>query len=80
MLTEIAHAPKIMTNISAIIQPEQLKKDLDSYLKNRAPATFPSQLRNALQVRVHKLSLQMFFLWLQSIVMLSLICQHMIGF
>ena len=50
MLTEIAHPPKIMTNVSLMIQPEQFKKDLDSYLKTRSPATFPSDLRSKLQV------------------------------
>jgi len=50
MLTEIAHPPKIMTNVPLMIQPEQFKKDLDSYLKTRSPATFPSDLRSKLQV------------------------------
>lgn len=50
MLTEIAHPPKIMTNVPMMIQPEQFKKDLDSYLKTRSPATFPSDLRCNLQV------------------------------
>ena len=50
MLTEIVHPPKIMTNIPAIIQQENFKKELDSYLKNRSPATFPSELRSKLSV------------------------------
>lgn len=50
MLTEIAHPPKIMTNVPTMITPEQFKKDLDSYLKTRSPVTFLSELRTRLQV------------------------------
>lgn len=50
MLADIAHAPRIMTNYSAAIQPASFKKDLDSYLKTRSPVTFLSELRSNLQV------------------------------
>jgi CCR4-NOT transcription complex subunit 1 len=50
MLTEIATAPRICTNYVANIQPASFKKDLDSYLKVRAPVTFLSELRGHLQV------------------------------
>lgn len=52
MLTEIAHPPKIMTNVPTMITPEQFKKDLDSYLKTRSPVTFLSELRTRLQVEI----------------------------
>lgn len=52
MLTEIVHPPKIMTNVPSIIQPESFRKDLDSYLKNRSPVAFPSDVRSMLQVLV----------------------------
>ncbi|XP_019755712.2 CCR4-NOT transcription complex subunit 1 isoform X2 [Dendroctonus ponderosae] len=50
MLPEITYAPRILTNIAATISPPQFKKDLDSYLKARAPVTFLSELRSNLQV------------------------------
>lgn len=50
MLPEISYAPRILTNISMMITPPQFKKDLDSYLKARAPVTFLSELRSNLQV------------------------------
>ncbi|XP_066142150.1 CCR4-NOT transcription complex subunit 1 isoform X1 [Euwallacea fornicatus] len=50
MLPEISYAPRILTNISQMITPAQFKKDLDSYLKARAPVTFLSELRSNLQV------------------------------
>lgn len=50
MLPEISYAPRILTNISQMITPPQFKKDLDSYLKARAPVTFLSELRSNLQV------------------------------
>lgn len=50
MLQEIAFGPRIITNISLMITPAQFKKDLDSYLKARAPVTFLSELRSNLQV------------------------------
>ncbi|XP_030756048.1 CCR4-NOT transcription complex subunit 1 isoform X2 [Sitophilus oryzae] len=50
MLPEISYAPRINTNISLTISPAQFKKDLDSYLKARAPVTFLSELRSNLQI------------------------------
>lgn len=50
MLTEISHAPRVMTNYAALIQPISFKKDLDSYLKARAPVTFLSELRSNMQI------------------------------
>lgn len=50
MLNEISNAPRIFTNYVANIQPLSLRKDLDSYLKARAPVTFLSELRGHLQV------------------------------
>ncbi|XP_014478138.1 PREDICTED: CCR4-NOT transcription complex subunit 1 isoform X5 [Dinoponera quadriceps] len=50
MLQEIAHAPRVLTNFASTIQPMTFKKELDSYLKARAPVTFLSELRSNLQV------------------------------
>ncbi|XP_043501500.1 CCR4-NOT transcription complex subunit 1 isoform X2 [Polistes fuscatus] len=50
MLQEIAHAPRVLTNFASMIQPLSFKKELDSYLKARAPVTFLSELRSNLQV------------------------------
>lgn len=50
MLPEISYNPRILTNFSLMITPAQFKKDLDSYLKARAPVTFLSELRSNLQV------------------------------
>ncbi|CAH0762465.1 unnamed protein product [Bemisia tabaci] len=50
MLQEIAHAPRVSPNFASMIQPLTFKKDLDSYLKARAPVTFLSELRSNLQV------------------------------
>ncbi|XP_067012333.2 CCR4-NOT transcription complex subunit 1 isoform X3 [Anabrus simplex] len=50
MLPEITHAPRVLSNFSSMIQPMSFKKDLDSYLKARAPVTFLSELRSNLQV------------------------------
>ncbi|CAG9761528.1 unnamed protein product [Ceutorhynchus assimilis] len=50
MLPEISYAPRILSNIAQLIQPTTFKKDLDSYLKARAPVTFLSELRSNLQV------------------------------
>ena len=50
MLNEIATAPRIFTNYVANIQPPSFRKDLDSYLKARAPVTFLSEFRGHLQV------------------------------
>lgn len=51
LLNDIAHPPRILTNFSQAIQPATFKRDLDSYLKTRAPVTFLSELRSHLQVR-----------------------------
>nr|XP_036218793.1 CCR4-NOT transcription complex subunit 1 isoform X1 [Bactrocera oleae] len=50
MLAETATAPKICSNYVFNIQPANFKKDLDSYLKARAPVTFLSELRSHLQI------------------------------
>lgn len=50
MLQEISYGPRILTNLSLMITPAQFRKDLDSYLKARAPVTFLSELRSNLQV------------------------------
>ncbi|CAH1779661.1 unnamed protein product [Owenia fusiformis] len=50
MLSDITHPPRIVTNFTNMIQPASFKKDLDSYLKSRAPVTFLSDLRSNLQV------------------------------
>lgn len=50
MLNDIAHPPRILTNFTQAIQPANFKRDLDSYLKTRAPVTFLSELRGHLQV------------------------------
>ncbi|XP_055387570.1 CCR4-NOT transcription complex subunit 1 [Condylostylus longicornis] len=50
MLQETATAPRIYTNYIINIQPLGFKKDLDSYLKARAPVTFLSELRSHLQI------------------------------
>ncbi|XP_073847856.1 CCR4-NOT transcription complex subunit 1 isoform X2 [Musca autumnalis] len=50
MLAETATAPKICSNYVMNIQPANFKKDLDSYLKARAPVTFLSELRSHLQI------------------------------
>ncbi|XP_066592088.1 CCR4-NOT transcription complex subunit 1 isoform X2 [Prorops nasuta] len=50
MLQEIAHAPRVLTNFASMIQPLSFKKELDSYLKARAPVTFVPELRSNLQV------------------------------
>ncbi|KAB7502971.1 CCR4-NOT transcription complex subunit 1 [Armadillidium nasatum] len=49
-LAEITVSPKIHTNVGALIQPAELKKNLDAYLKNRTNVTFLSELRSYLQV------------------------------
>ena len=48
MLPEISIAPRMVTNFAALIKPS-FKKDLDSYLKNRSPVSFLSELRTSLQ-------------------------------
>ena len=52
-LPEIAVAPRTVANYAAIIKPN-FKKDLDSYLKNRAPVSFLSEMRANLQVKEKK--------------------------
>jgi len=49
MLPEISIAPRMVTNFSALIKPS-FRKDLDSYLKNRTPVSFLTELRTNLQV------------------------------
>merc|ERR1719402_954978 len=41
-------APRMVNNFAALIKPS-FKKDLDSYLKNRSPVSFLSELRTNLQ-------------------------------
>lgn len=50
MLPEITVSPKIHTTVANLIQPQEFKKNLDSYLKNRTPVTFLSDMRTYLQV------------------------------
>ncbi|KAL1130931.1 hypothetical protein AAG570_012172 [Ranatra chinensis] len=50
MLSEISHAPRVLTNFTTMILPHTFKKDLDTYLKARSPVTFLSELRSNLQV------------------------------
>uniref|UniRef100_A0A1Y9H2G9 Uncharacterized protein n=1 Tax=Anopheles dirus TaxID=7168 RepID=A0A1Y9H2G9_9DIPT len=50
MLNDIGGSPRVSINYSAAIQPVSFKKDLDSYLKARAPVTFLSELRSNLQI------------------------------
>lgn len=50
ILQEIAFGPRVLNNFSSMITPITFKKDLDSYLKLRAPVTFLSELRSNLQV------------------------------
>ena len=49
LLPEIAIAPRTVSNYAAMLKPN-FKKDLDSYLKNRSPVAFVSDLRGQLQV------------------------------
>lgn len=50
MLQEISLAPRVLTNFATLIQPVTFRKELDSYLKARAPVTFLGDLRTNLQV------------------------------
>lgn len=50
LLQQATHTPRILTNFASMIQPLSFKKELDSYLKARAPVTFLSELRSNLQV------------------------------
>uniref|UniRef100_A0A182JXB0 CHK kinase-like domain-containing protein n=1 Tax=Anopheles christyi TaxID=43041 RepID=A0A182JXB0_9DIPT len=43
MLNDIGGSPRISINYASSIQPASFKKDLDSYLKARAPVTFLSK-------------------------------------
>jgi len=49
LLPEISIAPRTVSNYAAMLKPN-FKKDLDSYLKNRSPVAFVSDLRGQLQV------------------------------
>merc|ERR1719461_139836 len=49
MLPEISIAPRMVTNYAAMLKPN-FKKELDAYLKNRAPVAFVSEVRGHLQV------------------------------
>ncbi|XKL59833.1 hypothetical protein PGB90_000849 [Kerria lacca] len=49
MLAEITQAPRIQPSYVALIQPVSFRKDLDNYLKTRAPVTFLSELKTNLQ-------------------------------
>ncbi|KAL0280391.1 UNVERIFIED_CONTAM: hypothetical protein PYX00_001693 [Menopon gallinae] len=50
VLSEITVPPRIVANYAQMITPLSFKKDLDSYLKQRAPVTFLSDLRSNLQI------------------------------
>ncbi|XP_025202841.1 CCR4-NOT transcription complex subunit 1-like isoform X4 [Melanaphis sacchari] len=49
VLQEISLAPKISPDFQCYIQPASFKKDLDLYLKTRAPVTFLSEIRTTMQ-------------------------------
>ncbi|VVC27811.1 Hypothetical protein CINCED_3A013043 [Cinara cedri] len=49
VLQEISLAPKISPDFQCYIQPASFKKDLDLYLKTRAPVTFLSEIRSTMQ-------------------------------
>lgn len=49
MLAEITQAPRILPTYAALIQPASFRKDLDTYLKTRAPVTFLAEVRTTLQ-------------------------------
>uniref|UniRef100_A0A2A4JSL1 CCR4-NOT transcription complex subunit 1 n=1 Tax=Heliothis virescens TaxID=7102 RepID=A0A2A4JSL1_HELVI len=50
LLAEITLPPRAVINYTTIIPASQFKKDLDAYLKARAPVTFLSELRSNMQV------------------------------
>lgn len=50
VLQDITVPPRIVSNFASMITPLTFKKDLDSYLKQRAPVTFLSDLRSNLQI------------------------------
>ena len=56
MLPEIAVSPKIHCNVSVFITPQELRNNLDSYLKNRTPVTFLTELRGYLQASTNSVS------------------------
>jgi CCR4-NOT transcription complex subunit 1 len=49
MLPDIAIAPRAVTNYSAMLKPS-FKKELDSYLKNRTPVSFLTEVRSNLSI------------------------------
>lgn len=49
-LPEINTSPRLNVTLGQLITPASLKTDLDSYLANRAPVSFLSELRSKLQV------------------------------
>ncbi|XP_018024179.1 CCR4-NOT transcription complex subunit 1 isoform X2 [Hyalella azteca] len=49
MLPEIAVSPKMHCDVFSYITPVELRSNLDSYLKNRTPVTFLTELRGYLQ-------------------------------
>lgn len=50
VLSEMNLPPRIVPNFASMITPASFKKDLDSYLKQRSPVTFLSEIRSHLQV------------------------------
>lgn len=51
LLAEITLPPRAVINYATLIPTSPFKKDLDAYLKARAPVTFLSELRSNMQVR-----------------------------
>lgn len=51
LLAEITLPPRAVINYATIIPATQFKKDLDAYIKARAPVTFLSELRSNMQVK-----------------------------
>lgn len=49
MLPEISVSPKMHCDVIAYITPNELRTNLDTYLKNRTPVTFLTELRGYLQ-------------------------------
>ncbi|XP_045510260.1 CCR4-NOT transcription complex subunit 1 isoform X1 [Colias croceus] len=50
LLAEINLPPRAVINYANLIPSSQFKKDLDAYLKARAPVTFLSELRSNMQI------------------------------
>lgn len=50
LLAEISMPPRAVINYATLIPSPQFKKDLDGYLKARAPVTFLSELRSNMQM------------------------------